>query len=441
MLTAVTIVLILSPLLVLGNFFEYMDYPILCSKETLTLKGCCSGTISANFIEYPNLRCVSIVNNDIRSLEEGSFDGLPNLIYLNLEGNVIPPSKLFSFGNISNIMALGLNDQRTNSYYDTVLQVNTMYPKLVYLNLRNAKISRISNTVFGNPFPKLSYLDLSFNKLSSFNFEQLWNDSLVYLNLNHNQISKVSFNKLNNLISLNLVDNAIKSIGDGYDLDLRGLSSLEHLSIANNRINFISKTAFNHTVKLPYLNISDNALTALSPELFTPLTSLDVLILDNNKFNDIPLIISNISTLSMNCNNITYLKPSSLDMLLNLRKLSLAGNKISNIYPGTFKSQVLLEELYLNDNELTHLSRSWYQSMKKLRYLNLSGNKFTSIESVLDLANVALKEVYLAGNPIMFIETGSLKTVPQNLTIYLNMNETRPTSFCRRSYSELSLQQ
>ncbi|XP_034177310.2 uncharacterized protein LOC117602878 [Osmia lignaria lignaria] len=132
--------------------------------------------------------------------------------------------------------------------------------------------------------------------------------------------------------------------------------------------------------------------------------------------------------------------PSSLDVLLHLRKLSLAGNKISNIYPGTFKSQVLLEELYLNDNELTHLSRSWYQSMMKLRYLNLSGNKFTSIESVHYLANVALKEVHLAGNPITFIETGRLKTVAQNLTIYLNMNETRPTSFCRRSYSELSLQ-
>nr|XP_034177310.1 leucine-rich repeat and immunoglobulin-like domain-containing nogo receptor-interacting protein 2 [Osmia lignaria] len=162
MLTAVTIALILSTLLVLGNFFEYMDYPILCYNETLTLKGYCSGKISANFIEYPSLRCVSNVNSDISSLEEGSFNGLPNLIYLNLEGNVIPPSKLFSFGNISNITSLDLNDQRTNNYFDRVLEVNTEYPKLVYLNLRNTRISRISNTVF-NPFPQLSYLDLSFN--------------------------------------------------------------------------------------------------------------------------------------------------------------------------------------------------------------------------------------------------------------------------------------
>ncbi|XP_029046468.2 TLR4 interactor with leucine rich repeats-like [Osmia bicornis bicornis] len=435
MLAAVTI-LILSPLLVLGNFFEYVDYPIICNNETLTFKGSCMGTIPANFIESPSLRCVSIVNSDISSLEEGSFDGLPNLIYLNLEGNLIPPDKLFSFGNILNITALSLNDQRTNSYYDTVLQVNTVYPRLLYLNLRNTKISRITNTVI-NPFPKLSYLDLSNNQFSSFNFIQLWNNSLTYLNLNRNQISKISLDDLNKLISLNLVDNAIKSIGDGYDLDLWGLSSLEHLSIANNRINFISETAFNHTVKLRYLNMSDNALTAFSPRLFTTLTSLEVLILDNNNFNNIPLIMSsNITTLSMNCNNITYLMSSSLETLPHLRKLSLAGNRISNIYPATFKSQVLLEELYLNDNELNQLSKSCCQSMKKLRYLNLSGNKFTSIESVLDLANDALKEVYLDGNPIMYIETGMLKSVSENVTIYLNMNMPRPPRFCRRSDSD-----
>ncbi|XP_029042113.2 protein phosphatase 1 regulatory subunit pprA-like [Osmia bicornis bicornis] len=415
MLAAVTI-LILSPLLVVGNFFEYADYPNICNNEILTLKGYCSSTISVNFIESPSLKCVSIANSDIRFLEEGSFDGLPNLIYLNLEGNFIPPNKLFSFGNISNITALSLNDQRRNSYYDTVLQVNTVYPKLLYLNLRNTKISRITNTVI-NPFPQLSYLDLSNNTITSFNFVQLWN----------------------NLISLNLADNNIKNIGDGYDLDLKGLSSLEHLSIAHNVISYISGTAFNHTVKLRYLNISDNYVTAFSTELFTPLNSLEVLILDNNKFNDIPLIMSsNITTLSMNCNNITYLMSSPLETLPHLRKLSLAGNRISYIYSGTFTSQGLLEELYLNDNELTHLPRNWYQSMKKLRYLNLSGNKFTSIESVLDLANVALKEVHLDGNPIMFIETGMLKSVPENVTIYLNMNVTRPTSFCRRSYSELS---
>ncbi|XP_076547280.1 toll-like receptor 3 [Osmia lignaria lignaria] len=445
MLAAVTI-LILSPLLVLGNFFEYADYPNICKNETLTMKGCIGGIISANFIESPNLRCVSIVNNDIYSLEKGSFDGMPNLAYLNLEKNRIRPNKLFSFGNISYITALSLNDQRTKdtiqpSYYyiddydipatdDTILEVNAVYPKLRYLNLRNTKISRISNTVF-NPFPQLSYLDLSDNQFSSFNFVQLWNESLTYLNLNRNQISQFFLHELNNLILLNLVDNSIKSIGDGYDLDLRGLSSLEHLSIAYNRINFISETAFNHTVKLRYLNISGNALTAFSPELFTPLTSLEVLILDNNNFDDIPLIMSsNTTTLSMNCNNITYLKSSSLYMLPHLRKLFLAGNKILNIFPGTFKSQRLLEELYLNDNELTHLSRSWCQSMKKLRYLYLSGNKFTSINSIFDLTNDALKEVYLDGNPIMYIETGMLKSVPGNVTIYLNMNMPPRMSFC-----------
>nr|XP_034177300.1 TLR4 interactor with leucine rich repeats-like [Osmia lignaria] len=436
MLAAVTTALILSPLLVHGNLFEYVDYPIICNNETLTLKGYCMGTTPANFIEYPSLRCVSIVNSDISSLQEGSFDGLPNLIYLNLEGNLIPPNKLFSFGNISNITALSLNDQRTDYYYNEVLQVNTVYPKLLYLNLRNTKISGIISTEF-NPFPQLSYLDLSNNQFISLNFIQLWNNSLTYLNLNRNQISQFFLHELNNLISLNLVDNSIKSIGDGYDLDLRGLSRLEHLSIANNRINFISETAFNHTVKLRYLNISGNALTAFSPELFTPLTSLEVLILDNNNFNDIPLIMSsNTTTLSMNCNNITYLKPNSLDVLLHLRKLSLAGNRILNIYPGTFKSQRLLEELYLNDNELTHLSKSWYQSMKKLRYLDLSGNKFTSINFMSDLTNDALKEVHLDGNPIMFIETGMLKSVPENVTIYLNMNMPPRMSFCRRSDSE-----
>lgn len=420
---------ILSTSLVSANLHQDPEY---CNYETVKLTGFRGTWLPHNFIVSPILKCISLTHGNIEIIEKGAFDDVPNLVYLNLEKNYIKPQNLFSFGNLSNVESLILGNQINQhepwEIIDNTMIVNTVYPNLLQLNLRNDNIESININV-PNPFPKLIDLDLSNNYLSWFDLKSC-SDTLTQLNLNNNRISQISHKELKNLISFTVDDNKIATVGKNFDLDLSGLSSLEYLSISNNPISEIDVTAFVDTVNLRCLNMSKNSLTVLEPEMFTPLTSLEVIVLNNNMFDTIPLKKPlNITTLLMDCNRITYLTPSSLSILPNLRKLSLAANMISIIQADAFKSQELLEELYLNDNELNHLPVHWNLHMKSLRYLDLSGNKFISISPFLSMTNVKLEQVYLDDNPLKYVGGNNI-TIPENRTIYLNFGQTRSRPVC-----------
>lgn len=429
--------LILSPLLVLGNH-SADDYPKLlsnfCNDETLILENFAGITLSKNSITSSSLKCISIIKSSLTSMEEGIFDKVPNLMYLNLQGNSMSASNFFSFVNVSTLRALILSDQLTS--YPEQLTVNTMYPELRYLNLRNNRISDIIIKTI-EPFPNLTHLDLSGNQFSEYSFGSSWTDTLTHLNLNDNRISRISFVKSKNLVSLILDNNDIENIGGSYNsvLDLEGLNKLEYLSIANNLVKYISTTAFNDTINLRYLNISGNALSILNTNIFLPLSSLEVLILDDNTFDTIPVNIPmNMTTLSLKCNNIAVLTGNSLFLLPYLRKLILSGNMISTVYPETFRSQRLLEELYLNDNKLTYLPVRWDFKMKNLRLLDLSGNQFTSITMAIGSISEPSKRIHLDDNPIEYVDSSVL---PKNVTIYLNIGKVRSKNYCKRDHDRI----
>lgn len=425
MFTITALILSISP--VFGDLHRDPEY---CNNETLKLTNInIDPILPKNFIVSPNLKCISITYGRIRFIQEGTFENISNLMYLNLEYNSIPPEYLFSFGELPKLRALILGNQVKQS--GSAMVVKTVYPELLYLNVKNNYIAFIESNV-PNPFPKLKDLDLSNNEFYWFNL-QWWSNTLTHLNLNNNKISLISHKELSNLISYTLDNNKISSIGKDNDLDLTGLSSLEYLSISNNPIRFIHRTAFVDMVNLRCLNMSENDLSTLDPEILTPLTSLEVLALNDNMFDVIPLEVPlNITTLLMDCNRILDLTSSSLSLLPNLRKLSLAGNMISNIHVDTFKSQELLEELYLNDNELNHLPEHWDLYIESLRYLDLSGNKLTSISYFLSMTGTAL-EIYLDENPLKYISGNNNITIPANMTIYLNVGQERSKPICKRN--------
>ncbi|XP_012152076.1 uncharacterized protein LOC100877794 [Megachile rotundata] len=427
----ITTAVILSLLIAYGNAYE--EYPAICKNETFTMN-IASDTLLHKFIVSGTIRCINIPSGGIKFMEQGAFDGVPNLTYLNLERNFISPSDLFSFGSIPNIKALILSDQTYNSYQSSV-PINYIYPELQYLNLRNTKISNIINYT-ENSFPKLKYLDISGNRFSSFKFVQLWNNTLTFLHLNSNQISDISLNNLKNLETLTLDNNNIRRIGYSYynNLDLTGLKNLKHLSVANNEIDSIDRLAFKETVNLRYLNLSNNQLPSYNSNFqsFEHLSSLEILALDDNKFRTIPFTTPlNITDLSMNGNDLVNLTTNSLSMVPYLRTLSLAKNKISRIDADAFSPLRVLEELYLNDNDLSYLPRLWSKSIENLRYLDLSKNKITSLDYVFGSNYVPLNELHLDDNPLENIKMDSLAMFAKNLTIYFNFGR-NPTNNCAR---------
>ncbi|XP_043254874.1 insulin-like growth factor-binding protein complex acid labile subunit [Colletes gigas] len=407
---------------------EYEDYSNDCDNDSLILH-LTDSRITINAIDAPKIRCLTIDYNGLETIDDGAFDQVPNLEYLNLEGNTILPNNLFSFGNLTNIKTLILGNQ--NYYYTGLMRVTGVYPKLRYLDLKNCGISDVECEM-KNCFPELTHLDFSSNSLVYLytSFENVFYGKLKYLRLDDNILQQVSFTNNLNLSSLSLNNNKISIIGSS-GLNLTGLKNLQNLSVAVNSIRLIEEKAFTDTINLRYLNISMNNLTILNDETFKNLSSLQVLILDQNMFDSVPIITStSIMTFSMNCNIVKHLTSSSFFNLPNMRKLFLGSNMISFIQLDTFVNQKVLEELYLNDNELSSLPNGWCNNMKELRHLDLSRNKFTSLNPLFQCSNFPVQRVIFDHNPLEYINTDTIKTMPKNVKIYLNYNLNLTVPLC-----------
>ena len=403
------------------------DYLDDCGTNNLTLQSFDWDVIGAGFISFPMLKCLTIKNSRIQRLEDGAFDEMPNLSYLNLQGNSISPSDLFSFGNLSSVRNLILSNQ--NQGYNDGTVIKGIYPRLRYLDLKSNGIGYIQNA-WENPFPELTALDLSKNRLQSFTFMHLQAEKLTHLDISDNQISRFALGP-SALTWLALDNNDIRIIGEeGVNLD--GLTNLKNLSLANNRIDSISDGAFRDTVSLRHLNISMNSLSTIQPRMFKNLQSLQVLILDQNSLEEVPIAVPlNITNLSMNCNRIKYLTINSLYILPQLKTLSLTGNIITDVHTDAFQNQEMLEELYLNNNELSYLPNAWCRTTKNLRYLDLSGNKFTMLESMIHCSVPSLRQIHVPLNPLKFIKASTLATLPEYVTVYLEIDSNRTNIICR----------
>lgn len=440
-ISTILVILIFSLSIAFGNIIQDVKYNInasdICANETLILKFPNTLVLNKYSIVSLSIKCINIEVSDLM-IEKETFDNMPNLKYLDLRLDNIP-SDLFSFGNNSNLEILRLGYQNRQYDYDTVrynygkirydydtdeqIRITNIYPELQLLDLEYANIYEFKSKL-ENPFPKLTHLFLAGNTIQNNFIKDLSLHKLTYLDLSHNKISRFSFKELNNLSSLILDNNNIQKIGGNIfsnDISLNELKKLENLSLANNQINYLDNDTFEQTTNLRYLNLRNNRLYNSNLNILKSLKFLEILVLDNNSFESVPIRTPlNITTLSLNFNKIEYLIYSSFVNMQNLRKLYLNENKISIIDVDAFQTQKLLEELYLSDNQLNFLPTNWYRSMKNLRYLNLSGNKFISLEMV--IPNLPTKVLYLDRNPIQFINSSIYQIIPKDMIIYLNIN-------------------
>lgn len=426
------IVLIVTFSSLVSEAIELADVANICENETLILNLSDSAKFDGNSIVSSTLRCI-VIRSKYVDIKESSFENVPNLKYLDLRRNVISSRNLFSFGNISHlkILNLGYQDDSENNYNSKEIIISTKYPELEYLDLAHNSISDIRvSRGSENPFPNLTHLDLSGNKIYS-PLSLTLPSTLTHFDLSNNRISKFSFRELNNLLSLKLDHNNINAL-DQYYIDFTPLENLENLSVTNNEIKYI-RNSIRNLVSLRYLNLSFNFLSDFDFKMIEDLYLLEEVALDGNSIDDVFISVpSNITTLSLNCNRIINITASSFYNLKNLRRLFLSGNMIQNIHENSFQNQNLLEELYLDDNDLNYLPPYWCQFTKKLRYLNLSGNKFTSLESVLYDSNLPITRLYFERNPVIYIN-GSI--ISPEMTIFLNGDITSYMRSCIKKES------
>ncbi|MFU2508528.1 leucine-rich repeat-containing protein kinase family protein [Pseudoalteromonas sp. ASV78] len=200
--------------------------------------------------------------------------------------------------------------------------------------------------------------------------------------------------------------NTLEQLRSGQLTGAKRLQLVEQLSTFPAEIFTLADT-------LEVLDLSNNNLSDL-PDEFANLKKLKRVFLSFNQFQHIPPVLAKcpalimiafkgnqISKFAEHCLPITTQwliltdnqleqLPESFGELTQLRKLALAGNRLTTL-PHSMQYCQTLELVRLSANNLTHID-DWLFELPKLSWLAFAGNEFNKAQS---LQNVALEQVKL----------------------------------------------
>ena len=206
---------------------------------------------------------------------------------------------------------------------------------------------------------------------------------LQSLILNNNRISYIelfAFEGLVNLTKLELSDNKIQTLGHKC---FANIPRLQHLNLKSNWLNYSTNDAFYGTSELIGVNLNGNQFDSVPILGYQP--RLEQLVLASNRIKNatFPLSYRNCSkALYINLANnqrITYLDNDTFRSLagISITGITLAGNYISTVMPGTFEVFQSVKALSLRSSNPLSISSlknvADGLTRKNLSRLDLSG--------------------------------------------------------------------
>uniref|UniRef100_A0A0N5BSP1 LRRNT domain-containing protein n=1 Tax=Strongyloides papillosus TaxID=174720 RepID=A0A0N5BSP1_STREA len=260
-----------------------------------------------SFRKLKQLKVLDLSNNTLQRLFPQSLQGLNKLTYLNLSHNSINFISPNVFNDLGELTTLDLSYNVITKFNPTLF---TNFNLLTTLILQHNLISEITSNSF-SPLYSLIALDISQNLITTIHqnaFHGL--EQLKLLNLSRNQLSSIpkeSWEKVNGLIELDLSYNPIPVINELEFSDLKNLrvlllNNLMNLKIVKDyaflrlsallRLDLsgcsslvrITPKAFHDLVMLKQVDLSDNSLSTLHPDLLN-WDNLSVLNLGGNSWN------------------------------------------------------------------------------------------------------------------------------------------------------------
>lgn len=244
---------------------------------------------------------------------------------------------------------------------------------------------------------KLSYLDVSDNKISVLPKSLTQLTQLKYLNISKNKIQNLpedigDFQEMQQLLC---TYNGIKSLPSSMmslisltNLDLshneltkfpgsiEKLHALNQLDLSYNQISTMPFTLGN-LQKLQVLNLSQNKLQTFCEGFRAPVQQLWLHV---NRLTNFPIVSlhDNLKEISLTHNMITSLTEGHLSNMPNLCTLTIANNKITDL-PENISTLNHLANLDLSNNDLKTLPLS-LGNMDQLSCLSIDGNPFRLIK-------------------------------------------------------------
>ena len=233
----------------------------------------------------------------------------------------------------------------------------------------------------------------------------------------------VTADQLGRISVLSLGSERIETLQSG---DFAGLTSLEQLDLYDNDLTDLPPNIFAGLTNLRQLNLWHNDLATLSPNVFTDLTNLRILDLDDNDFADIPPDVfaglTNLVYLWLNDTRLTTLPPSIFTGLTNLETLVLSGNEFTTLPPDVFANLTSLEYLSLRNNFLTVLPPDIFTGLTNLASLYLHDNHLTALPPDIFTGLTNLASLYLQENDLTALSPDIFTGLANLRTLSLNRN-------------------
>lgn len=298
----------------------------------------------ATFYGWSSLLILRLHNCHLDQLDAEVFDGLTSLIQLSLDHNRIKVIPAFTFYGMPNLRKLSLshNEILNLNYRDLAGLLNLRELDLSYNNL-----TKLSELTFP-PFPKLKSLDMRFNDIQHifpYTFDVMNGTEVLLLGDSEVEVdftqSTHAFHSLHELRKLTILNASHPKFSENIFF---GLYNLQELNMQG-RFPELTFDSFGSIPNITEITLSRCAIETLSMDTFYSSELLEVIDLSNNR--------------------ITYLPPNLFDRQFNLRELYMQHNLLSTL-PNLFFAHTTAKVIRLTDNPWIcncDLLRTWRQGV------------------------------------------------------------------------------
>ncbi|XP_078348750.1 uncharacterized protein LOC144633754 isoform X1 [Oculina patagonica] len=264
---------------------------------------------SDTFPGFDKIVSLNMSSCGLKHIESGIFRRMKKLTNIDLGFNMLTHIEAGTFEGLSdNLMTLSLKNNALTTIADGTF---SRFSKLSILKLRNNILKSLPDLTGPTD---VKTLDLKYNKFKD--ISRLGDStvkSVLALSLEFNQIEHVPvkiFQKISVIIYLLLNFNSISKVSNRT---LAGLKNLRALMMINNRLAFIPGDIFADSPLLQRLFLHGNAIKTFDGNAFRGLYNLKTLTLFDNPLNLLPVkmfdeMASNVSLL-ISCKNFRKLSP------------------------------------------------------------------------------------------------------------------------------------
>ncbi|KAK0396624.1 hypothetical protein QR680_001791 [Steinernema hermaphroditum] len=353
------------------------DIPIFTTELILSNNNISIIRSSSSLERLKNLRILDLSHNEISSIEDKAFQGLPQLSQLNLSSNDIRHFTHSQFGSaVTNLELLNLDH---NNIQCVTSETFSYFTSLRKLSLSHNQIRTITNGVLskmtqldellieGNQLVCNCYLG-DFIRYATKNAEVVKGNVVCDepLNLRGTHLSKLDSKDLSchdNSGSVctengsycpfgcSCVDGKVRCSNRNLTDFPSGISpDTTELYLDSNSIKRIPIDQLSRLTKLTKLDLSHNLLEVIENKTFTGLPQL--------------------STLIVSYNHLQCLEPTAFRGLNNLKILSLHANELSSLPESAFEDLTNITHIALGSNALyCDCKMAWFSKWIKTRFV------------------------------------------------------------------------